>query len=71
MPHDPVGTLIDPERLHELRAAFGADTVTLDVITGERVDLRSGRVVVAADPAQIARIKECFARQDRERAGSV
>ncbi len=70
MPNDPVGTLIDPERLYELRAAFGADTVTVDVITGERIDLRSGRVVVAADPAQIARIEKHFARQESERARS-
>lgn len=53
MPEDDRPT-IDPERLYEMRAAFGPTETVVDVLTGEKIDLASGRVVVPADPKRVA-----------------
>lgn len=54
---------VDPERLYELRAAFGPTEVVVDVLTGERIDLASGRVVVPADPQRVAALEAELARK--------
>ena len=56
---------IDPERLYEMRAAFGPTETVVDVLTGEKIDLASGRVVVPADPQRVAHLEALLAQKRR------